>query len=108
MTGTETFPMKAYDDWQADLRHPYVLGDFVWTGMDYIGEVGIGNAQYVDNNDNTKHAATRPWPWFLSYCGDIDITGGKKPQSFYRDVVWGRSHLELLIHSPIPEGMTIE
>ena len=105
MVGTETFPMKAYDDRQADIRHPYVLGDFVWTGMDYIGEVGIGNVQYVDNNDNTKHAATRPWPWFLSYCGDIDITGGKKPQSFYRDVVWGRSHLELLVHSPIPEGM---
>ena len=105
MTGTETFPMKAYDDWQADLRHPYVLGDFVWTGIDYIGEVGIGNAQYINNNDNTKHAAARSWPWFLSYCGDIDITGGKKPQSLYRDVVWGRSHLELLVHSPIPEGM---
>ena len=105
MAGTETFPMKAYDDWQADVKHPYVLGDFVWTGIDYIGEVGIGNAQYVDKNDKTKYAFSRPWPWFLSYCGDIDITGGKKPQSLYRDVVWGRSHLEMLVHSPIPEGM---
>ena len=70
--------------------------------MDYIGEVGIGNARY-DKPDG-GHNAVKPWPWYLSWCGDIDINGNKKPQLYYRDVVWSKSDLEILVHTPIPEG----
>jgi beta-galactosidase len=45
------------------------------------------------------------WPWYNAYCGDIDICGFKKPQSYYRDVVWKVSNLEMAVHSPIPSGM---
>jgi beta-galactosidase len=45
-----------------------------------------------------------PFPWFNSYCGDIDLIGQKKPQSYYRDVVWGRSQLEMAVQRPLPEG----
>ena len=45
-----------------------------------------------------------PWPWFNAWCGDIDVCGFKKPQSFYRDVVWRRSQIEMMVHTPIPEG----
>ena len=31
----------------------------------------------------------RHYPWLLAHCGDIDILGRKRPQSWYRDVVWG-------------------
>ena len=103
MAGTESFPMEALQNWQQASSHPYVIGDFVWTGMDYIGEVGIGNFIYSDK-EVPYATPTRSWPWFLSNCGDIDITGNKKPQSLYRDVVWGRSDLEILVHTPIPEG----
>jgi beta-galactosidase len=47
-----------------------------------------------------------PWPWFNSWCGDIDICGNKKPQSFFRDVVWGQSKIELAVHEPVPAGKT--
>jgi beta-galactosidase len=104
IVGTETFPREAYNNWHADIQYPFVLGSFVWTGMDYIGEVGVGNTQYINDKITTKLPDSRYWPWFVSYCGDIDIIGGKKPQSFYRDVLWGRSHLELFVHSPIPSG----
>lgn len=104
MVGTESFPMEALQNWQLACKHPYVIGDFVWTGMDYIGEVGIGNTVY--SKESGPYATpTRTWPWYLSNCGDIDILGNKKPQSLYRDVAWNRSELEILVHAPEPEGL---
>ena len=46
------------------------------------------------------------WPWFNAWCGDIDIIGNKKPQMFYKDVIWGNSKLEMNVHAPVPEGKT--
>ena len=102
MAGTESFPREAYTNWRHAVEKPYVIGDFVWTGMDYIGEVGIGNTRYGEPGERAR--PVRPWPWYLSWCGDIDICGNKKPQSYYRNVVWGQSNLELLVHSPVPDG----
>jgi len=99
MMGTESFPLQAFENWQQVEQHPYVIGDFVWTAMDYLGETGIGHTS-LDNN--SKFAME--FPWFNAWCGDIDLIGSKKPQSYYRDVVWNRSNMEMLVHSPVPEG----
>ena len=85
-------------------RHKYVMGDFVWTGMDYIGESGIGHHYLVDKGAKVEWASLRSWPWYVSWCGDLDILGNKKPQSLYRDVLWEESKLEILVSTPIPEG----
>ncbi|HEU5052324.1 MAG TPA: glycoside hydrolase family 2 TIM barrel-domain containing protein [Hanamia sp.] len=98
--GTESFPMEAFDNWQQVKEHPYVIGDFVWTAMDYLGETGIGHTGI----DSTPGFQLQTFPWFNSWCGDIDLIGGKKPQSYYRDVVWGLSKMEMLVHKPIPAG----
>ncbi len=100
MIGTESIPMEAFENWQQVEKHPYVIGDFVWTGMDYLGESGIGHTKL----DTSKSGFLPPWPWFNAYCGDISILGYKKPQMFFRDVVWHNSDLEMLVHAPIPEG----
>ena len=97
MIGTESFAKEAYESWKAVEELPYVIGDFVWTGMDYFGESGIGSALY------TPPAPPLDWPWFNGFCGDIDICGNKKPQSHYRDVVWDISKIEMAVHQPIPE-----
>ncbi|HLG40847.1 MAG TPA: glycoside hydrolase family 2 TIM barrel-domain containing protein, partial [Chitinophagaceae bacterium] len=90
MAGTESVPRHAFENWQLVEKHPYVIGDFVWTAMDYLGESGIGHT----GCDNVKDEFSMPWPWFNSWCGDIDLAGNKKPQSYYRDVVWRRSKIE--------------
>ena len=95
IAGTESYPKEAFENWQAVLTNSWVIGDFVWTAWDYLGETGIGNA--------VGKTATR-YPWFNAWCGDIDICGFKKPQLFYRDVIWGNSKLELAVHIPMPEG----
>ena len=100
MAGTESFPMEAFENWQQVEKDSWVIGDFVWTGMDYLGESGIGH-MYYDKKDTSF---SMQWPWYNSWCGDIDITGQKKAQSYFRDVVWGRSNLEMAVHAPLPSG----
>jgi len=102
MMGTESFPKEAFENWQMVEKHPYVIGDFVWTSMDYLGESGIGHSSV---KKDSKDQFSMDWPWYNAYCGDIDICGFKKPQSYYRDVVWKVSNLEMAVHSPIPSGM---
>jgi len=125
MFGSESYPLEAYDTWKKVENLSYVIGDFVWTSADYLGEVFIGGANYVPANTRTimqmpegfqlppginvfDLLANMPssWPDFGASCGDIDITGEKKPQSLYRDVLWDNSELEICVHEPIPEGLT--
>lgn len=101
MMGTESYAKEAFDYWQLVKKNPYVIGDFVWTAMDYIGETGVGNAKLDDDPDK---GFLRSFPWFNGFCGDIDLTGSKKPQMLYRDVIWENSMLEMVVHAPIPEG----
>jgi len=101
MAGTESIVLEAYDYWEQVEKHNYVIGDFLWTGMDYLGEASIGHSVISGEEDDFL----LEWPWFNAYCGDIDLCGFKKPQSHYRDVVWGLSKIEMNVHRPIPEGL---
>ncbi len=122
--GSESYPIYAYDYWKAVENFPYVIGDFVWTSMDYLGEVLVGNSNYI--KDGIKRPAFEmpkdikklfpsgifdlmaqspsQWPAYTAWCGDLDITGEKKPQGLYRDVLWDISKLEVNVHEPIPDG----
>lgn len=101
MMGTESYAKEAFDYWQLVKKNAYIIGDFVWTAMDYIGETGLGNSRL---NDEPARGMLKPFPWYNGFCGDIDITGTKKPQMLYRDVIWENSMLEVAVHAPIPEG----
>jgi beta-galactosidase len=102
MMGTESYPQDFFDNWALVEKHPYIIGDFVWTAMDYFGESGIGHT----TPSNEKDSFLMPWPWYNAWCGDIDVCGFKKPQSYYRDVVLGRSQIEMAVHAPLPDGVT--
>jgi len=102
MAGTESFPNQAYQNWRAVEANSYVLGDFVWTAIDYLGESGIGHASIASGQ--AHEVFSPPYPWFNSYCGDIDLIGNKKPQSYFRDVVWRRSKIEMAVQRPLPIG----
>jgi beta-galactosidase len=97
--GTETFPYTMYDNWKETLENPNVIGDFVWTAIDYLGEAGIGRVS-IDREEANNFLGK--YPWFLANCGDIDICGEKRPQSYYRDIVWG-SRKDPIIFALPPE-----
>jgi beta-galactosidase len=102
MYASESHAKDAFLYWEKVMKFPWVIGDYVWTGMDYMGESGIGVSKYVAGEEGMVHP--QPWPWYNAHCGDIDLIGNKKPQSYYRDVVWRESHLEILVHEPKPAG----
>ena len=124
MYSSESFPKDIYDYWKAVEDHSYVIGDFMWTSMDYLGEVNIGNASLVPESRKTSPMGNfsgfkipkgmnifdrqsqmpSQWPYFTAWCGDLDITGEKKPQMLYKDIIWDNSKVEINVHSPIPEG----
>jgi beta-galactosidase len=92
--GTESFPMQAFENWMAVIDDPWVIGDFVWTGFDYLGEASIGWLGFAFD--------TTFYPWTHAYCGDIDICGWKRPQSYYRDALWKPDQLSMFVKSPTP------
>ena len=75
MVCTESFPSDVFNGWTKVETHPYVIGDFVWTAINYLGESGIGHTVL----DNEKNGQLMPWPWFNAFCGDLDLCGFKKP-----------------------------
>lgn len=90
IVGTETFPSALDQNWELVTRHGYILGDFAWTSWDYLGEVGIGHVGYDDDKNLTFYGS---YPWIAAYCADFDITGWRRPISYWREIVWGgRNH----------------
>ncbi|AXC13642.1 Beta-galactosidase [Acidisarcina polymorpha] len=102
MVGTESYPGAVYQIWDFIERSSWVIGDFVWTAADYMGESGLGFTAL--RNGPGRAAGLQGYPWFNSYCGDIDLIGNKKPQSYFRDIVWRRSKIEMAVQRPIPAG----
>ena len=84
---TESYPRDAFRNWDLVNKHPYIIGDFVWTALDYLGESSIGRAYYKGREKDGFHTG-QLYPWHGAYCGDIDLTGLRKPISHYRDMLY--------------------
>lgn len=87
MWQTESYPRDAFANWCKVNDNPYIIGDFVWTALDYLGESGIGRFYYKGESEG-EHYHRNQWPWHGAYCGDIDLTGWRKPISHYREMLY--------------------
>ncbi len=111
MMATEFMPLNSLENWQMVEKHPYVIGNFAWVVMDYLGESGTGVSRYVSvkvpPGAGDVGALFNPdsWPIFNDYQGDIDLIGNKKPRYSHQLVVWRKSPIEVMVHKPIPAGM---
>jgi beta-galactosidase len=98
--GSESVAGEAFEHWTSVRELDHVIGDFVWTALDYIGESGIGRT----HRDGEHAPFLAAFPWHVANCGDLDLCGFKRPQSYYRDVLWQRGEpLFIVVHSPGPE-----
>lgn len=105
VVGSETFPTRIDHLWKLVTENPHVIGDFTWTGWDFLGEVGTGRHVYPE--DAQVHRA--PYPWLTAECGDLDITGHRQPISYYRATVYGlRQTPYLVVRRPRADGHVIE
>ena len=89
IVGSETYPPQIAWNWSLVEKQPNVIGDFTWTGWDYIGEAGVGIPAYKwgDGGFGAR------FPAQLAYCGDIDLTGFRRPASYFREAVFGLSDI---------------
>ncbi len=103
MIQTESYPKDAWSNYRKVKDHSYIIGDFVWTALDYLGESGIGR-WYYDGDVPGEHYHRPLYPWHAAYCGDIDLTGLRKPISHYRDMLWNEDSEHLYIAVREPDG----
>lgn len=94
MFSSEIDPRHSFDNWMKVEDLDYVLGNFEWTAMDQFGEVQFGWGGFdVD--------PSKLYPWTVSYCGDIDVCGFRRPRSYYRDVLFdNKNKLSVFVYTP--------
>ncbi len=106
IVGTETHAAAIATGWGEVLRLPHLIGDFTWTGWDYLGEAGVGRVVYSEQGKSPGPPSFMgEYPWLTAWCGDIDITGHRRPQSYYREIVFGlRSDPYVAVRRPNRQG----
>jgi len=104
IVAAESYQSEVFANWAVAQEQAYMIGDFVWSALDYLGEAGIGRV-YLSHETPLKHWEGPMWPWHGAYCGDIDLTGWRKPVSHYRNIVWdGGEKLYAAVLAPTPDG----
>lgn len=100
---TENFLNDSFAYWMSVDSYPNVIGDFYWTSLDYLGEAGCGGVSYPETQWRGMY------PSHHAFCGDIDICGFKRPQSYYRDCIWGISETPYIaVYKPENYGRIAE
>ena len=92
MWQTESYPRDAFKNWKLVQEYPYIIGDIVWTGLDYLGESGIGRNYYEGERPGEHWREGGQPDWHGAYCDDVDITGYRKPISIYREMLWKEAY----------------
>lgn len=83
--GSETFPQDIAKNWAMVKKYPYLIGDFMWTAWDYLGEVGLGAWAYTKDGTGFN----KPYPWLLADTGAFDIVGTPNGELFLARAAWG-------------------
>ena len=101
MVGSETYPAEIARNWELVEKLPALIGDFTWTGWDYIGEAGIGIPAYRPGEGSFG----AQYPCQLAYCGDRDLTGFRRPLSYFREIAFGlRQQPYIAVQNPYHYG----
>lgn len=89
--GSETLVEKLPYNWERVKKYKSLIGDFVWTSWDYLGEAGIGDWTYY-SYDGMMLAAG---------CGTIDLIGTVGAESYFQQIVWGLRSQPYLCVRPV-------
>lgn len=82
--GTETYAHKLAENWKLVEAKNYLIGDFMWTAWDYLGEAGVGSWTWADGPVGFE----KPYPWLLADTGAFDILGNETAEAGNAAVIW--------------------
>ena len=91
--GSETFCKDAAEFMRLAKKYPQVIGDFVWAGMDYLGEVGIGSWEYKEYAETFSKGLG----WISAGSGRIDLAGNPLGEAKYTKVAFGYNAIDLAV-----------
>ena len=86
--GSETFPQDIPVNWTMVEQYPYLIGDFMWTAWDYLGEAGLGAWAYTED----AMSFSKPYPWLLGGAGVIDLIGHGDGGALLAKAVWRKNN----------------
>ena len=95
--GSETFCSDAYRFRELAKKEPRLIGDFVWAGMDYLGEVMVGSWEYADNAPRFDGGLG----WVSAGSGRIDLTGKPLGEALYTRVALEQAEGPFLAVRPV-------
>lgn len=95
--GSETFCDDAYTFWEMAKKNPRIVGDFVWAGMDYLGEVGVGSWEYRDYAPEFNHGPG----WITAGSGRIDLTGKPLAEAGYTKTAFELTNRPVVAVRPV-------
>lgn len=95
--GSETFCNDAYKFRELAKLEPRLIGDFVWAGMDYLGEVGVGSWEYADYAPRFDGGLG----WVAAGSGRIDLTGRPLGEALYTRVALERDRGPFIAVCPV-------
>ena len=100
IVGSETYPPDIFTSWQMVKDFPYLVGDFMWTAWDYLGEVGAGAWTY----EGEGTGFTKTYPWKFASSGAIDVTGHPTSEVYLAKVAWDDDGTPYLGVRPVSKG----
>ncbi len=89
--GSETMAADLPYNWERVKQYPQLVGDFVWSAWDYLGEACIGDWTYHSD----------PGLPLLAGQGMIDITGKPLAAMAFLQTVWGLRKEPFIAVSPL-------
>ena len=97
MLSSETFPCRIGENWKRVLESPYLIGDFMWTAWDYLGEAGVGLPFY----GSSQAPFSKEYPCLTAGCGSVDLTGYVESQGYYTSIVFGEYEKPYIAVRPV-------
>lgn len=104
VVGSETFPYQLAENWALVEKLPYLIGDFMWTAWDYIGEIGLGSWYYSDD----EGFANKTYPWKLNGGGAIDLIGNPTGEALWAKAIWLKDNKPYIGVRPIHKEQLIK
>ena len=95
--GSETFCSDAYRFWELAKDNPRLIGDFVWSGFDYLGEVMVGSWEFAEYAKNFDAGLG----WMSAGSGRIDLTGKPLGEALYTRVAFEQAQGPFLAVRPL-------
>ena len=80
--GAETMPYDIARNWRLVESIPQVVGDFMWTSWDYLGECSLAGWS------SDPEMVNKPFPWLCADTGALDLVGNPNGECAMAEVVW--------------------